>query len=365
MNVGINKIAERLSNFFADKGYSLRKRNSLITPIFKDTFNPSAAHLQIRNIITGKENFSHSPKFFLIDPCFRHVDIGKVGYSYYHLSLFEMAASVYVVEKKEALDAKEETIRDAFYFLTKEVGISPNKLLVTVFGGGWIGSSYFESDHESLRVWKALGVPEERVISIQGEKNFTYLKGENEPAGPRCEIYFDRGSRYGNIYRYIELGTTIFESYRFDKDAQKLISLENSIYGNAWGVERLSLIVEEKDSIYQISAVSPLISIIENWIRDRKQANLYRSEINLIADHIRSIAFIICDGQLPDNSRRGQRLRRLTRSLVSTSKTLCNCTIDLYDALITTLMNIYKIRYPELYLAKDKILSVIKEYTKR
>jgi len=362
--VDIHKLVQIYSNFFKDKGYSFKKRNSLISPFFPDTFNPSAAHLQIRNIITGEENLPSLPKFFLIDPCFRHIDIEKVGYSFYHLSLFEMAASVYLVEKNKTLEAKEKIIKEAWEFLVKELGLDPDKLVVTIFGGWQIGSLSFERDYESFHICETLGFPKERIIYIPGERNFTYLKNENEPAGPRCEIYFDRGNKYGDIYRYIELGTIIFESYKFDKKApNKLIPLENKIYGSAWGIERLSLILEGKDTIFQTTGVFPLINIINAYIKDKRQSVLFPSQINLIADHIRSIVFIICDGQLPDNSKRGQRLRKLIKAFVSNSKALCNRDTVLYEDLIDTLIEIYKPRYPELSLARDEILNIIKNYT--
>jgi len=268
-----------------------------------------------------------------------------------------MGASVCIVEEK-ILESREERIKEVFDFLTKELMISSAELVVTIFGGWKIKDVYFEADLHSEQIWEKLGV--KKVIPIEGKKNFTYLESENEPAGPRCEIFVDRGDKYGNTYRYLEIATTIFESYKFGK-GNKLEPLEFEIQGNAFGVERLSVIVNNKTTIFDIPELESLIEIVKKYI-DKDLVEIFRKEVNLLIDYIRSIIFIFCDGQLPDTSKRGQRLKKLIRNIISVATSLNINNELLYIELITTIVKIYEQRYPELSSLKENILPLLENF---
>lgn len=357
----ISEILQEITKYFVWKGYPLEKSTDLISPAFPSTFNPSAAHCQVMELIGQKCPLEKPRKFFVVEQCFRHVDIDKVGRSH-HSSSFQMAA--YVFGAAFASLSKKEIIETGYNYLVKELGLDSNKLLITTFGGGKVKNQFFESDEDSFRVWKELGILQNKLLPVAGPRNFIYLQREGDAAGPRSEIYYDRGEKY-DVDRYVEIASIIFETHRFSKG--QLAFSNNVVAGGAFGVERLLMVLNGFRTIYETDIFTSLVSTVENFVANRTLLDLFRYEIYTIVDFLKSAVLIINAGQLPDNSKRGEILKKLIRVMVKNVMFLGIESGKIYEDLVNKTVELYKRQYPSLEEKREYILKIVTDriYTTR
>lgn len=346
-------------DYFKKNNYINEKPTGLISEFFPDTFNPSAAHEQVMDLIQMKEEISGYRDFYVIEECFRNIDLSRVGLSH-HNAFFQMFAYVNAVSRKNF--CKEKVIKEAIDFLKYCLKIDINKIVISVFGGGAVKNLIFEADKESYSILMKLGIAEDKIVSVPTTKNFLYLQREGDAAGPRCEIFFDRGEEYIEN-RYIEIGSIIFEDHYFSKGM--LVRSINVIAGAAFGVERLSMVLNDNKTIYDTDLFKPLINYLESQIKNKKLAVLYNFEINALADYLRSICFILISGQRKENTQRGRILKKLYALL---SKKLDLFDINhpeiikkLIDILGETHYDYYAKIYKNKIILTDTILENIQE----
>ena len=349
------EIVKRMTEYFAKRGYPLEKPTGLISPVFKGTFNPSAAHGQVMAMIGQDTAIKEPRKFFVVEKCFRHVDLDKVGRSH-HSAFFQMSA--YVFGASVAQLSKKQIIEEAYNFLIQELNFDPKRFLVTIFGGGKVKNKEFEPDNESFEVWKNLGISENRLIMVPGENNFVYLQREGDASGPRCEIYYNRGESYSEN-RYVEIGSVIFETFYFSKG--QLRDSKNVVTGGAFGIERLAMVSNNLHSIYEVDTFAPLADIVKNHIADKKITVLFSGELYTLVDFLRSIVFIINAGQLPDKSKTGGILKKLIRVMASKVRFFGIEDKKVYEELVDKTIELYKEQYPDLKNKRQNILSIINE----
>ena len=350
-----NEIVNKITGYFIKMGYSLEKPTYLISSVFPETFNPSAAHGQVMEIISNNYPLKHPRKFFVIEQCFRHVDLDKVGRNH-HSAFFQMAAYVFGTSFTQL--SKKQIIEETYKFLTQELNLDNNKIFITIFGGGRVKNLEFKPDKESFEIWKNLGISEDRIIMIPGENNFIYLQREGDAAGPRCEIYYDRGISYKSN-RYVEIGSVIFETYYFSRG--QLHQSKNAVAGGAFGIERLAMILNEANTIYQIDNFSPLISIVNSYITNKNISNLFSTELYILVDYLKATVFIITSGQVMDKSKRGEILKKLIRVMTSKVKFFGIKDKKIYEKLVDKAIDLYKEQYPELKKNRKNILKIINE----
>jgi alanyl-tRNA synthetase len=352
-----NEIVKRMTEYFAKRGYPLEKPTGLISPVFPGTFNPSAAHGEVMEMIGQDTAIDTSRKFFVVEKCFRHVDLDKVGRSH-HSAFFQMSAYVFGASVTQLPRTRKQIIEEAYNFLTQELGLNPKRFLVTIFGGGKVKNLEFEPDNESFEVWKELGILEDKLIMVPGENNFVYLQREGDAAGPRCEIYYDRGENYTEN-RYVEIGSVIFEIYYFSKG--QLRDSKNVVAGGAFGIERLAMVLNNLHSIYEVDTFAPLVDIVKNHITDNRIAILFSDKLYTFVDFLRSIVFIISAGQLPDKSKRGEILKKLIRVMASEARFFGIKNKKIYEELVDKTIELYKKQYPDLKNNRHNILNIINE----
>ena len=354
-----NELVSIIKNHFNSYSYTEKESTSLISPAFLSSFNLSAAHYDVNRIANYEETLKKPEKWYMFDRILRHTDMEKVGIANY-CSFFEMFANV--VGAPNGISSKEEIIEQTCSLLTKKLAIPPKKILITVFDGGYVKNKQYPPDTESTKLWKTMGIPEENIIKAKGHKNFVYLTTDGEQAGPRCEIYFDRGVNVNKFSRFLEIGTTVFETHKFSASKGGLVPINNFVFGNAFGMDRLSLAVNNHDSIYDTDTLQPLIKIIHEEINNDKFQEVFASDINIIADHVRGVMFAVADGQEPDGSRRGAILKKILKTLTSQVKLVyIENEIGLYRNLLTKICEIYKDRYPELYKSTEKVINILSE----
>jgi len=358
----IDKIVNLLEKYYSANGFQKIKPAGLVNEYFRE-FNPSAGHHIIDSVLKNKEKVS-TQKFFVVERCLRKMDIGQVGWSH-HLSFWEMSDAAYVgqISKEE----RENTFRLYKNFFEKELGLDMNKLLITVNGGGKIENLELAPDTESIELWNKVGFSKDKIIPITGRRNFIYAREHGSPGGTTCEIYFDRGEEYPNTLRYLEIASLNMYKYYVVKEPEKanlveLIPSVNISYACAVGLERVCAVLENKKTIYEISNISPLIDIINSYLKNETEKEIYRKDVNRLADQLRAVYFIISDGQEPDTSTRGKILKEVLREIKGLSYFMNLKEKKLFNEFLDKTIEIYGVRHPQLKHNKERVLEILQKF---
>lgn len=251
------------------------------------------------------------PRAVTCQKCVRTNDIENVGRTARHHTFFEMLGNF-----AWGSYFKKDAIPWAWEFLTEWIGLEPDRLSATIY----------REDEEAHDVWRnVVGLPEGRVLRGGREDNYWFM-GETGPCGPCSEIYYDRGERYGcgrptcgvgcDCDRYLEIWNLVFTQFDRQKDGS-LPELPHRNIDTGMGLERLCMVVQGADTDYETDLFTPLI----RHTCERAGIKYGESErddmaLRVIADHVRSVAFMLADGVLPANDGAGYVLRRLLRRAV-------------------------------------------------
>ncbi len=362
----IEQIKNKLIDYFKHRGdFFQAKSTGLSNPEIPIAYNPSAGFLEIRDYIHSETPFS-SKKFFVNEKCFRVVDSNIVGVSKRHLSFFEMFAFFYAGSIITE-DLEEELIKTTIDVLTNVLNLDKRKIIVTLFGGGNIVNiSNIISEEDVIPIWVKYGIPKENIIKTSGLRNFVvnYQWGY---AGTSYEIF------YKIKRRLIEIGST--NKYKFkvkekittkDKIVYNLLPSKNFAYGTGFGIERLSMILNEKEDIFQIPELEEGIKFLSSFIpRDLKKiSELDREHLKQITDGIRSILFIMDEGIRPSNKdSRGRILKDVIKNILEEINYL-----GLYDKsfeIIRDMIKLIRKQYIQQYeLNTDLIIKFLEDYIK-
>ncbi|MDC3046609.1 alanine--tRNA ligase, partial [Acidimicrobiaceae bacterium] len=273
--------------------------------------------------------------------CIRTVDIDIIGDTDRHLTFFEMLGNFSIGEY-----FKEQAIKHAYEFITKNLEINPDDLWFTVY----------KDDDESFNIWKdVIGVPEERIQ--RGDKDNFWQMNIPGPCGPCSEIFIDRGPDYGEEGgpigggedRFIEIWNLVFMESIQDEPYNVVGELPAKNIDTGMGLERIAMVLQDKESPFEIDTFE---SIYEQLKPKIKTPN--KKYERIILDHMKASTFMISDGVVPTNEGRGYILRRLIRRAIRAYYGLTN-EIDSIEFLISPIVEIYKNHYPDLYKNIDKI----------
>ncbi|TKJ17686.1 alanine--tRNA ligase [Candidatus Woesearchaeota archaeon B3_Woes] len=317
------EITNIFLNYFIDRDHHLLPNQSLI-PSESDSsglFINSGMHT-IKPYFYGIEKPQKS-KLCSIQKCLRTIDIDNVGYNRRTLTLFSMLGSWSINDYW-----KEDAIPLAYELLVDSFGFDPNKLSVTYFEG----DDKVPEDLETKAEWEKVGVPEERIIKLDGKNNF-WSAGPTGLCGPCTEIYFDRGEEYGcgeetckpscDCDRYLEIWNAgVFIQYDRQKDGSlktlQLISVDTGA-----GLERIATILQGKDSVYDTTIFKPIVSnIISSCSIEKEDLSSENKYVRIIADHLRASTFLLAENIIPSNIDRGYVLRRLLRRSINHASSL-------------------------------------------
>ncbi|MCH9852136.1 MAG: alanine--tRNA ligase [Alphaproteobacteria bacterium] len=263
--------------------------------------------VQFKNIFTGEQK-RPAPCAVTAQKCVRaggkHNDLENVGYTARHHTFFEMLGNFSFGDY-----FKENAIEMAWNLITKEYGLPPEKLLVTIY----------HDDEEAASYWKKIAhLDDRRIIRINSDDNF-WRMGDTGPCGPCSEIFYDHGEHIAggppgspeeDGDRFIEIWNLVFMQFeQISKD--KRINLPKTSIDTGMGIERIAAILQGKHDNYDIDIFQNLIRIISDLLQSDPTQN--QASHKAIADHIRAICFLIADGVLPSNEGRGYVLRRIMR----------------------------------------------------
>ena len=257
------------------------------------------------------------PRVVTCQKCVRTNDIENVGRTARHHTFFEMLGNF-----SWGSYFKHEAITWAWEFLTERVGLDPERLYATIY----------LDDDEAFNVWhKEVGLPESKIFRFGKDDNYWFM-GDTGPCGPCSEIYYDRGEKYScgkptcgvgcDCDRYMEIWNLVFTQFDKQKDGS-LPLLPHKNIDTGMGLERLASVVQGVDTDYETDLFTPLIEHtceragIKYGLNSRDDM-----AVRVIADHVRSVAFMLADGVLPSNDGPGYVLRRLLRRAVRFGKLL-------------------------------------------
>lgn len=257
------------------------------------------------------------PRVVTSQKCVRTNDIENVGRTARHHTFFEMLGNF-----SWGSYFKREAITWAWEFLTERVGLDPERLYATIY----------KDDEEAYNVWhKDVGLPENKIFRFGQDDNYWFM-GDTGPCGPCSEIYYDRGEKYScgkptcgvgcDCDRYMEIWNLVFTQFDRQKDGS-LPLLPHKNIDTGMGLERLASVVQEVDTDYETDLFTPLIKHTCEKAGIKYGDNPKNDmAVRVIADHVRSVAFMLADGVLPSNDGPGYVLRRLLRRAVRFGKLL-------------------------------------------
>ena len=340
--LGLNEIRKEYLEFFEGKGHLRLKSYPLIPNNDKSLLLINAGMAPLKDYFTGVKKMSKN-RATSSQKCIRTADIDNVGKTQRHGTFFEMLGNFSFGDY-----FKSEAITWAWEFLTDKLEIDKNLLSVTVY----------EEDDEAYNIWKnEIGLPAEKIQRLGKEDNFWEL--EVGPCGPCSEIMYDRGEKYTNPDdRFMEIWNLVFTQFNKDKDGN-YHRLEHPNIDTGMGLERITLVLEEKDNIFEIGLIDTIIKKIEEISGVRYKSNeISDISIRVIADHARAMTFLIYDGVIPSNEQRGYVLRRLIRRAARHGKLLGikeNFLVDVSKVV----MEAYNMEYPELLEDSERIFKIL------
>lgn len=352
MTLSTADIRRKFIEYFGQHGHQAVSSSSLVPADDPTLLFTNAGMNQFKDVFLGSEKRSYT-RAVSSQRCVRaggkHNDLENVGYTARHHTFFEMLGNFSFGDY-----FKKEAILFAWTFLTEELGLPKEKLLVTVFS----------EDDEAFDIWEnTIGVPKEKIIRISTSDNF-WSMGDTGPCGPCSEIFYDHGAHiWGGPPgtpeedgdRFIEIWNLVF--MQFNKQADGTMEpLPKPSIDTGMGLERISAILQNVHSNYEIDLFVNLINAAANIVGTSELDN---KSLRVIADHIRSCAFLICDGVMPSNEGRGYVLRRIIRRAVRHGYKMGANDIFFYK-LVDALAKEMGDFYPELTEQKPVIEKVLR-----
>lgn len=362
-----NEIRAAFVAFFAEKQHHIVPSAPMVVKGDPTLMFTNAGMNQFKDIILGNVEAKY-PRVADAQKCLRvsgkHNDLEEVGHDTYHHTMFEMLGNWSFGDY-----FKEEAISWAWEFLHERLGIPADRLYATIFEGA--ESDGLERDNEAASYWGRF-LPQERILDGNKKDNFWEM-GETGPCGPCSEIHIDLRSDEERMQQsgrelvnqdhpqVVEIWNLVFMQYNRMADGS-LSLLPHKVIDTGMGFERLCMAMQGKRSNYDTDVFQPLIGAVAqlSGIPYGKEES---SDVamRVVADHVRTIAFAITDGQLPSNAKAGYVIRRILRRAVRYGYTFLGRREAFMYALLPTLIESMGGAYPELIAQRELIQKVMRE----
>jgi alanyl-tRNA synthetase len=361
------EIRQSFLDFFASKNHHIVPSAPMVIKDDPTLMFTNAGMNQFKNIILGNDPIVY-PRVADSQKCLRvsgkHNDLEEVGHDTYHHTMFEMLGNWSFGDY-----FKKEAIEWAWEYLTEVLGIDKQRLYVTIFEGS--PNEGLERDEEAAHIWAQLIDPK-RIINGNRKDNFWEM-GDTGPCGPCSEIHIDIRPDEERLQKdglelvnqshpqVIEIWNLVFMQYNRKADGS-LEPLPAKVIDTGMGFERLCMAIQGKRSNYDTDVFQPVINNIAALCKvpygQNEQTDI---AMRVVADHIRTIAFAITDGQLPSNVKAGYVIRRILRRAVRYGYTFLNQKQAFMYQLLPSLIQTMGEAYPELKAQRNLIEKVIKE----
>jgi alanyl-tRNA synthetase len=337
------------------------------------TFVGSAGLAQIENgIEQGEER--QGERYVLVQICFRHFDIEKVGKTPVHLSLFGMGGAFSFGEV-----SRSDTLSKIWSFFTDELGIDTSRLWATCFSGGTLEGHLFPPDETTRETWVALGLNPTHVVEVGIETGFWKqgdgLSGKERyrKCGPTTELFYDRGThlRCGpgcrpgcGCGRFIEISNILFIHFYIDEATKTVAPIVTPFDETVIGIERVATALCELETVFDLPAFERAIRFIRTAYDPREVMGTDNREesARVIADHARALLFLTADdAPAPGKGGRARIMRLLVRGIVTRLRILRIQNKAFFPDLIDLLLETYGDRYPHLVDGRDKVVTYFDE----
>ena len=347
------EIRQKFLEFFAARDHEIVSSSPLVPANDPTLLFTNAGMVQFKDVFLGDEK-RERVRATSSQRCVRaggkHNDLENVGYTARHHTFFEMLGNFSFGDY-----FKREAIQFAWEFLTAELGLPPEKLWITVY----------KEDDEAAAIWMdEIKVDPDRFSWLEEKDNF-WAMGDTGPCGPCSEIFYDHGpdvpggppgSADEDGDRYIEIWNLVFMQFERKTDGSMMPLPKPSVDTGA-GLERLAAVLQDVHSNYEIDLFAALIRDIAKITNTQ---DLKNNSLRVIADHIRSCAFLVVDGVIPSNEGRGYVLRRIVRRAVRHGYRLGVKEVFFYK-IVASLARAMGEAYPELYRNQEFVEKVLME----
>jgi alanyl-tRNA synthetase len=351
--ISTNDIRRSFLDYFAKAGHAVVPSAPLVPFSDPTLMFVNAGMVPFKNAFTGLES-PPAPTATSSQKCVRaggkHNDLDNVGYTARHHTFFEMLGNFSFGEY-----FKEAAIHHAWTLLTKEWGLAPERLTVTVY----------HTDDQAFELWKKLtGFPDHKIIRIPTKDNF-WAMGSDGPCGPCSEIFFDHGEHIPggppgspdeDGDRFVEIWNLVFMQY--EQAADEIVAdLPKPSIDTGMGLERVAAVLQGVHDNYDTDTFKALIAASEALTHAAAEGDR-RASHRVIADHLRSTSFLLADGVLPSNEGRGYVLRRIMRRAMRHAH-LLGASEPLMHRLVPALVSEMGQAYPELVRGQALITEVL------
>ena len=350
----LKEVRKSFLGYFSKSGHKTVESSNLVPANDPTLMFTNSGMVQFKNVFTGLEKRDYK-RATTSQKCVRaggkHNDLENVGYTPRHHTFFEMLGNFSFGDY-----FKDVAIELAWNLITKEFGLSKNKLSVSVY----------HDDEEAFNLWKKIaGLPENKIYKISTNDNF-WSMGELGPCGPCSEIFYDHGdhlsggppgSKDADGDRFIEIWNLVFMQFE-QISKEKRIDLPKPSVDTGMGLERISALLQGTHDNYQTDHFKNLISSASEILKVKANKENIAS-FRVIADHLRASSFLIAEGVLPSNEGRGYVLRRIMRRGMRHSH-LLGSKEPIFYKVLKTLINEMSASYPELSRGEALITETLK-----
>ncbi|MHA1165502.1 MAG: alanine--tRNA ligase, partial [Alphaproteobacteria bacterium] len=350
---GVNEIRSAFLDYFAKHGHEIVESGPLVPRNDPTLLFTNAGMVQFKNVFTGAEKRPYN-RAVTSQKCVRaggkHNDLDNVGYTARHHTFFEMLGNFSFGDY-----FKDMAIELAWNLITKDYGLDPKRILVTVYA----------EDDQAFDLWKKIaGLPESKIIRIATSDNF-WAMGDTGPCGPCSEIFFDHGDHIPggppgspdeDGDRFIEIWNLVFMQFE-QITADERVELPKPSIDTGMGLERISAVLQGTHDNYETDLFTALIGASEDETNVAAEGKNKASH-RVIADHLRASCFLIADGVLPSNEGRGYVLRRIMRRGMRHAH-LLGAAEPLLHKLVPTLIREMGQAFPELNRAQALITETL------
>ncbi|MBA2567019.1 MAG: alanine--tRNA ligase, partial [Thermoleophilaceae bacterium] len=347
-------IREAFLDYFERAGHRRMPSASLVPPTYDPSVLLTTAGMQpFKPYFRGEES-PPANRLASCQKCFRTPDIEEVGTTARHLTFFEMLGNFSVGDY-----FKQGAVGYAWELSTEGFRLSPDRIWISVMGGD--EELGLGADAEAIECWRAVGVPDERIVRLGREDNF-WQAGPTGPAGPCSELYFDRGIEFGaeedrpgdDTERFLEFWNLVFMQYELHEDGS-LTDLPQRNIDTGLGLDRLAAILQDVPSVFETEHFRPLVELGEELSGRGYGADFATTRaLRILADHGRGMTFLMADGVVPSNEDRGYVLRRIMRRAIQQGRVL-DLSGPFLAGLCERVIETMAGAYPELRAERDAI----------
>lgn len=285
------------------------------------SFVMSAGLVQVERSLTRDSN-RNGDRFVLVQDCFRHFDLDKVGTDDVHLSMFEMPGAFMFGAINKA-----DTIRRMWQLATSVFKINKDRIWSSYFDGGVVLNNQIPRDDVARQAWVEVGLPEERIVGLGSRDNF-WLQGKGfnggdivRKSGPNTELFYDRGADRAcspgckpgcRCGRFLEFSNSLFICYEVSPECERLQLLQDPFSETVIGIERVAMILQAKESVFEIDSYQPVLNVIRTYVRvDDVNLTWVRESERVLADYLKALYMLAADSAPPPGKNGRERIVKL------------------------------------------------------